>query len=138
MLIKKISYEDLADLKYFFDYNCGSSSESFTYFKKRTYEVIKNHIVTLLLYENNQPIGYSHLDKDGDNIWFGICVGEHYKGKGLGRQLMLATLKEADKQKISPILLTVYRDNIQAIKLYENLGFKVYKQNDMIFFMKKE
>ncbi len=137
--IEKISYEkDVKDLKRFFEEQCGSSKESFTYFKKRSYEVIKNHLVTNLLYIDDKPAGYSHLDKDGENIWFGICIAENYKGKKLGEKLIKHTLAQADENKIKNVLLSVYKNNLPAICLYEKLNFKIYTENELSFFMIKE
>jgi ribosomal protein S18 acetylase RimI-like enzyme len=137
--IVKITYEnDLKDLKAFFEIECGSSNLSFTYFNKRGYEVIKNHLLTNLLYVNNQPAGYSHLDKDGENIWFGICIAEKYKGKKLGEKLIIHTLQQANENNIKNVLLSVYKDNLPAIRLYEKLNFKVYTENELSFFMIKE
>lgn len=137
--ISKISYDkNLNELKDFFENVCGASSNSFTYFKKRGYEVIKNHLVTNLLYVENTPAAYSHLDRDGEDIWFGICVGETFKGKKLGEKLMIETLNNALEMKLKNVLLSVYKDNNSAINLYKKLGFYVYKENDISFFMKKE
>lgn len=137
--IAQITYEnDLKDLKAFFETECGSSSNTFTYFGKRGYEVIKNHLLTNLLYVNNQPAGYSHLDKDGEKIWFGICIAEKHKGKKLGEKLIIHTLEQASENKIKNVLLSVYKNNLPAIRLYEKIGFKVYTENELSYFMIKE
>ena len=137
--IIKITYENgLKDLKAFFDIECGSSSKTFTYFNKRSYEVIKNHLVTNLLYVDDKPAGYSHLDRDGENIWFGICIAENYKGKKLGEKLIKETLLQATENKIKNVLLSVYKNNLPAIRLYEKIDFKIYSENELSYFMIKE
>lgn len=137
--ILKITYDkNLNDLKHFFENVCGSSSDSFTYFKKRGYDFIKNHLVTNMLYVDDMPAAYSHLDKDENDTWFGICVGEQFKGKRLGEKLMVQTLNDASEKNIKTVLLSVYKDNTGAINLYKKLGFYTYKENDISFFMKKE
>ena len=35
---------------------------TFRYFNKRTIDVIKNHLLTILLLVNDLPIGYAHID----------------------------------------------------------------------------
>ena len=44
--------------------NCGSSLSYFRYFDKRSYEIIYNHTQTILLYEENEVVGYGHLDNE--------------------------------------------------------------------------
>jgi ribosomal protein S18 acetylase RimI-like enzyme len=138
LTIRQISFSsDLKDVQKFFESNCGTSSHSFTYFKKRTYDVIEKHIATFLAYDNFEPIGYSHLDVEDGIVWFGICIGEKYRGRGLGEKLILVTLEEAAKKAIPTVLLSVYKDNLAAINLYKKVGFEVFKENDLSFFMKK-
>jgi len=137
--ILKVSYDDdLQEIKYFFDKICGTSSETFTYYKKRDYSIIKNHLCTYLLFVDNIPAAYSHLEKVDDVVWFGICVGERYIGKKLGEKLMVETLNNAHKINIKSVVLSVYKENIKAINLYKKLGFNIFKDNDVSFFMKKD
>ena len=62
VIIKKITKKDAKLLDLFIS-NCGKSEEKFTYFKKRNTGVLENHILTLLLLEDNFPVAYGHLDK---------------------------------------------------------------------------
>lgn len=58
---------------------------------------------------------------------YSIAVNPAYQGKGLGRELMLqveAFCQERDKHTLR---LEVRPDNINAIKLYERLGFRRYQ-----------
>lgn len=139
IVIKKINYNDgIEDLKVFFEKNCGSSAESFTYFNKRSYNSIQNHLVTNLIYLNQIPCGYSHLDKEEKNIWFGLCIGEKFKGKKLGELLIKKTLEQASELGVVNVLLSVYKTNAPAIRLYEKIGFVITHENNASFFMKKE
>jgi ribosomal protein S18 acetylase RimI-like enzyme len=139
ILVKKINYEDhLEELIYFFNEKAKVSSNLFTYFKKREFKVIKNHLATFLMLENNKTIGYSHLDKDGGDVWFGICMADDYIGRGYGKKLILLTLEEASLKKIPTVLLSVYKNNQAAFKLYQKVGFQVYSENENSFFMKKD
>jgi ribosomal protein S18 acetylase RimI-like enzyme len=139
ILITNITFDaNLTDLKSLFEIKCKNSISSFTYFKNRSYEVIKNHLVTNLMYLNGEAVGYSHLDVDGDQIWFGICIADSCRGKGLGEKLINHTLLQASKNNVKKILLSVYKDNSVAINLYTKVGFKVFKETEKSFFMVKE
>lgn len=54
-----------------------------------------------------------------------VVVNEHYRGKGIGKKLMLALLKEADTMKLNEILLFTGHHRKTAISLYTSLGFKM-------------
>jgi putative acetyltransferase len=55
----------------------------------------------------------------------GMGVMDDYQGKGVGTALMDALITLADNWlNIRRIELTVYTDNLAAIKLYEKFGFK--------------
>jgi ribosomal protein S18 acetylase RimI-like enzyme len=136
--IKKIFYEkDIPDLKYFFENICGQSVNTFSYFLKRELSVIKHHIATNLVFDDLTPIAYSHLDREDDKVWFGICVGQEYVGRKIGSFLLDHTIQQAIENKCEQIDLSVYKDNLPAINLYKKFGFMVYNQNRDSFFMKR-
>ncbi len=54
----------------------------------------------------------------------GITVAADWQGRGVGEQLMSALINWADNWAgVMRIELTVFADNVQAIKLYERYGF---------------
>lgn len=53
----------------------------------------------------------------------GMGVLASHRGRGIGRQLMVATLAHARVSGITRVELEVRADNVGAIKLYERLGF---------------
>lgn len=55
----------------------------------------------------------------------GIGLLPDYRGKGLGRQLMQATMDAAIANGMTRIELTVREDNANAILLYKSLGFEI-------------
>lgn len=135
MIVKKITKEN-KDLKSFIN-NLSGSSETFTYFKSRCFDILDNHILTVLGYVNDNPIAYGHLDKDGDTIWLGICVIGSEVGKGYGNKMMNFLIKSANKKKLD-LNLSVKKNNKVAIKLYENYSFKIISQDDTNIFMEKK
>ncbi len=121
--VKNITLGDKDHLNRFLN-NAGESLNTFRYFSSRPVEVIANHVTTVLLYENDLPIGYGHLDKDGENTWLGICISQHKKNKGYGKLVMNKLISVAHDQKIPLIKLSVDTKNIEAVNLYEKFGFK--------------
>jgi len=136
--IKQINYDNnKQDLEYFLQ-NCGKSKDTFTYFEKRPIEIIKSHLVNYMAFDKNIPIGYTHLERENDIVWFGICIDEKYHGRGIGKGLMSKIIEHSQILELSDIHLSVYKDNISAIKLYEKMNFVGYKQNEKSYFMKLE
>ena len=116
--------------------SAGQSLVSFRYFEKRTFDVLKNHIVTCMLFQDDLPVGYGHLDADGGRVWLGIAVAESYKGKGYGSSIMIFLLSKAKENNIPTISLTVDTDNKIAINLYKNCGFNVVSLlNEKVYLM---
>ncbi|MGN6177654.1 MAG: GNAT family N-acetyltransferase [Mucilaginibacter sp.] len=133
--IKTITPDDVKLLQNFLDI-AGSSLKSFRYFEKRPFSVLQNHIVTCVLVDSNQVIGYGHLDRENDRTWLGIAIAEEHQGKGYGKLLMNFLISKATENKINCIHLTVDADNINAKHLYEKIGFSVVKQlNDSVILM---
>jgi len=135
MIVKKISKES-KDLKIFVS-NLSVSSDTFTYFKSRCFDVLDNHILTVLGYIKNSPVAYGHLDKDGNNIWLGVCVVGSEVGKGYGKKMMDFLIDSANKEKID-LKLSVKKDNKIAIKLYKNYSFNIVSQDGKNIFMEKK
>lgn len=96
-------------------------------------DVLDNHLLTTLLCKNKEPIGYGHLDKDGDTIWLGICVIEKEMGNGYGKLIMNYLTSYADKHKIN-LTLSVHKVNEVACHLYKKFGFKIKKENEKSYF----
>ena len=113
--------------------NLGNSKDTFTYFDSRSLDVLDNHLLTTLLCKNKEPIGYGHLDKDGDTIWLGICVIEKEMGNGYGKLIMNYLTSYADKHKIN-LTLSVHKVNEVACHLYKKFGFKIKKENEKSYF----
>jgi len=123
MAIVSIKEDNIHLLKDFIE-NMGTASKSFRYYNSRSIEVIKNHLATLLIVENDKPIAYGHLDTEDNVVWLGVCVLPAFLGKGHGNNMMSELLKTAKKMHVLKIQLTVDKDNKTAISLYEKFNFK--------------
>lgn len=92
----------------------------------------KHAIVYHLLFCDKKLIGISEIkmknNAQGHIGIFGISIRKSARGKGLGKLLMTATLREAKKRlsKLKIIILGVFANNEIAIKLYKKLGFREY------------
>jgi perosamine synthetase len=114
--------------------NRKSISRHFRYYDKRRVEdVLKNHLYTLVCYEEDKVIGYGHIDFEG-KAWLGICILNEYQGKGYGRILMKKLLEYVDSKKMD-VYLTVDSDNILAIELYLKNGFQISKKEGSVVWM---
>lgn len=133
MNIISITNKNVNLLKKFIELN---DSKNFRYFNSRNVNVIKNHIVTLLVIDDNDIIGYGHLDFE-KYIWLGICVLKKFRGKGYGKLIIKKLIEVANKKNIENIFLTVDKENIPAINLYKKFDFKIINEYDKYYKMCK-
>ena len=110
---------------------------TFRYFSKRSIDCVKNHLITLIFQYNNIPIGYAHIDFDGNKYWFGICILENYQSKGYGKMMMNYLFNHEKIKNIEDIYLTVDKINQKAIELYKKYNFVIIEEFEYYFLMKK-
>lgn len=60
-----------------------------------------------------------------------IFIEKEYRGKKIGSKIINDVLRNNDI-----VYLWVYKSNINAIKLYKNLGFYIIEDNESRYFMK--
>ncbi len=131
--IIKNTNEDIQLLALFLN-DAGKSLNTFRYFNKRPLEIIQNHKYTILiLNEFKVPVGYGHLDPQGDFVWLGICVSEKQIGKGFGKMIMSDLTKKADSSGISELILKVDKQNVNAVSLYKKFNFKISDEKDEVY-----
>lgn len=99
------------------------SKDSFRYFRNRPYEVVRQHLCTLMLSNAGADIGYGHLETEGAVTWLGIALTDSELGRGWGRVLMQRLLEEASARDIAELSLRVDKDNLRGIRLYQQYGF---------------
>lgn len=131
-MVKDISlvdvYSDNTSLIKEFLEGASESIKSFRYFENRPLSIVSNHIKTVIAIYDNQPVGYGHLDKELNNIWFGVAISDNFKGKGIGKKIMSYLINYADYSDVIELKLSVDTDNIIALKMYEKFGFVVEKK----------
>lgn len=64
---------------------------------------------------------------EGSYFLDAMCVEETYRGFGIGKSLLDRTKSKARTEGYTELSLIVFADNNQAIRLYEDQGFKVVK-----------
>ena len=112
----------------------GDSLTNFRYYETRDFDVVKNHVMSFLLYDCNLCVGYGHLDKEGDDIWLGICVKENYIGMGYGKIIM----SQLTNSHVGSILLSVDKVNKSAINLYKKYNFEVKSEKEDTYIMERK
>ena len=114
-------------------------SDSFRYFRNRDESVINNHVLTVLLIDNNKIFGYAHIDKETlyNQYWFGICLYNEYHNKGIGNKLMKYVLNHYKVKYLKEIYLTVDNTNIAGQKIYYKNGFNEMNSNSDYKTMKR-
>ncbi len=84
-----------------------------------------SHYVPLALYNHEQLIGFAmYGDFEGD-IWLDrYLIDERFQGQGLGRAFFNALVEFLNERfPHKPLYLSVFKENVIAIRLYETTGF---------------
>lgn len=78
----------------------------------------------LVALDGPDPVGYAGLCDYPDEAWVQtMAVAPSHRGRGLGGQLLLALLAEADRRGQRVVSLEVRADNGPAQRLYARHGF---------------
>lgn len=102
----------------------GDGAASFRYFAKRPVEIVLNHLLTVVMLDDQEsPVAYGHLDKEGAHLWLGIAVAQKTQGAGLGKEMLHYLIDYARTEGEASITLTVDKHNTKAIQLYEANNF---------------
>ncbi len=90
------------------------------------------------LYKDRCLVGFAmyglFINEDiNGRVWLDrYLIDGKYQGKGLGSELLEALINHlADKYNYDEIFLSVYDDNMGAIRLYEKFGFKFNGEFDV-------
>jgi mycothiol synthase len=87
-----------------------------------------------LTYDGDKVTGYCwiwvipHKDKQEGRIYM-LGVDPDYRGKGIGKRLLLAGLARLRSKGVRVAVLTVDSENEAACALYRSVGFKVQKSS---------
>ncbi|MDU2198873.1 MAG: GNAT family N-acetyltransferase [Peptostreptococcaceae bacterium] len=91
----------------------------------------------IAIYDGEIPVGFAMYGlflNEGEfgRVWLDrIMIGDKYQGKGYGKASVKLLIKRLYKEYgHRKIYLSVYDDNINAIQLYERIGFKFNGEED--------
>ncbi|MFL7868799.1 MAG: GNAT family N-acetyltransferase [Anaerolineales bacterium] len=93
-----------------------------------------NYLFRVQLEESGDKIGMIWMKHEAPRLQgfiFDISLEEAQRGKGYGRQVMLALEEIAKGMGLETLALHVFAHNTPAMKLYEKLGYEVVSQNMM-------
>ena len=131
--IIEINNNNIHYLQNFISNECPAT---FRYFKTRNIDIIKNHVITIILLDDGLSIGYAHIDYD-NKYWLGICILENYKRKGFGTQMMEYLFNHQKVKNLQEVILSVDKINDKAIRLYKKFNFDIIEEHAQIYIMKK-
>ena len=75
---------------------------------------------------------YGHVDDETPS--FAVSLYKEYRGRGIGTKLMKEMLSLLKKEGYERASLAVQKANY-AVKMYENVGFKKFDENDEEYIM---
>jgi ribosomal protein S18 acetylase RimI-like enzyme len=111
--------------------------DTFRYFKKRTIDIIQNHLLTLVILKDDVPVAYGHIDFEENKYWFGVCVLREFQNQGLGKLIMNFIFNNEKLKNINEIYLSVDKINANAINLYKQFDFIILNEYNTFYLMKK-
>lgn len=85
-------------------------------FRQKLWLKLVQHLLLQRVLQHNYPVGTFYIGN--------IAVATQYQNQGIGRQLLLQCITEAQTAS-STIFISVNVNNRRAQKLYESLGFQV-------------
>lgn len=91
-----------------------------------------NYLLRIQLEENGEKIGMVWMKHEAPRTHgfiFDILIDEAQRGKGYGKQAMLALEEKARGLGLETLGLHVFVRNATAMKLYKGLGYEVTSQN---------
>jgi ribosomal protein S18 acetylase RimI-like enzyme len=93
--------------------------------KKRLLQSICTKVISVSKQVHGSRVGFGYgvIENDFMGI-FGVFIAEEQRGNGYGREIMNRLLSAAAKRGIKVAYLQVAVGNMQAVNLYESLGFK--------------
>lgn len=116
----------------------GNSVEKFRYYNKRNISCALGHEICYIFCVEDIPVAYGHLDREGDDVWLGVCVSQDHTGQGYGTRMMKNLTNYAKSNIIKKIRLSVDKDNEPAFNMYSKFGFVVTEKKNGIIFMTLE
>jgi len=106
-------------------------------FSKRELESFSKYYKYSSVYKYGDSMCYitpsKYIEEIPQITWNGfflnnLCTNPKKRNNGSATKLLLSLIKKLRRKGASHIIITVNKDNIKAIKLYEKLRFKMYNE----------
>jgi [ribosomal protein S18]-alanine N-acetyltransferase len=100
------------------------------------YEIVQNRVARCVVVRAEARLaGYLCLWEIGHEIHItNLAVHPHRRGQGLARALLQATLEDGRTRGVTLAFLEVRPSNVEALGLYESLGFSVIGRRKGYYF----
>jgi len=108
------------------------SRQSYTALLPQGVNTENHYLYRVQLEESGEKIGVIWMKDEAprqQGFIFDIVLDKAQRGKGYGKQTMLALEKIAQGMGLEALALHVFAYNAPAMKLYEKLGYEVTSQN---------
>ena len=96
----------------------------------------QNNVVLLGIYTNEKSLHIGNTEFDEIDFvkkaeMLGILIGDKdFRGKGIAREVILnSVLWLTNKHKIDTVKLGVDFNNLEALNLYQSMGFKIFEKS---------
>ena len=91
---------------------------------------IKNNISQFVVLDNEKVVGWCDVCPNNKPAYahagtLGMALLPDYRSRGIGRELLLTTLRKAKANGLERVELLVYKSNEVAKSFYEKMGFKI-------------
>jgi RimJ/RimL family protein N-acetyltransferase len=77
------------------------------------------------------------FDEGYERPAFGVFIAEQFAGRGLARTALAEATKWCTENGVQEMMLTVYRENVAAVRVYEEAGFVATDPGAAKFIMTK-
>lgn len=124
MIITKAKLEDLEDIVAIEQQVFNTDSYP-SFVVRQLFDISGEYF--LVAKESDEILGYAlgGLSTKKNQGWLlSLGVNKKARGKGLGKQLTEQLINVFKAEGVKEISLTVYPNNLSAIKIYKNLGFR--------------
>ena len=108
------------------------SRQAFTNLLPQGTQTENNYLFRIMLAKNGEKVGMIWMKHDAPRphgYIFDFILDETQRGKGYGKQAMLALEEIAKGMGIATLALHVFAHNTVAMNLYKKLGYEVTSQN---------
>jgi len=92
---------------------------------------IEPHRFTYIALTNNEPVGMIRVNRlhVSTAVIHDFCVMPSHQGRGLGRDILVITVKQLLAEQCAHIRLGVVTNNKHALNLYQGVGFTIVSES---------